>query len=108
MRVDDRQRAPADRAGGSENGDPLHSVLTAEQVAGRHSRRRDEQERVDPIEDAAVPGNEVRTVLQAGLPLQPRLEQITGDAEHDDRDPERASPPTPAPGNTHGPRGPRM
>ena len=52
----------------------------------RHRQR--EEQRVDPVEHAAVPGNEVRAVLHARLALEHRLHQVAdlaGDADDDAR-----------------------
>ena len=53
MRVDHRERALPDRAGRAEDGDALHSVSAA-YLQHDVIHRRGEQQRVDPIEDAAV------------------------------------------------------
>ena len=99
MRVDDRQRAPADRAGRAEDGDALHQVCRYRTNSVIH--RAGEQPAVDAIEDAAVPGNERRRILHAGAALEQRLEQIADDAQQDDDQPRHApaSPATTA-GNT--------
>ncbi len=66
--------------------------------------RRREQQRVDPIEDAAVAGNQRRAVFDAGAALQHRLEQIAGDAERDDaRGRGRRATRTGMPGTHHAP-----
>ena len=69
--------------------------------------RRGEQQRVDPIEHAAVPGNQRRAVLHARAPLQHRLEQVAGNARRPRRPapaaPESATGDRPAPA-TSGPR----
>ena len=79
MRVDDGERALADRAGRAEDGDAASSR------ANRRRRQvvdgRGEQPAVDAIEDAAVAGDQVRRVLHAGAALEQRLEQIADDAE---------------------------
>ena len=51
--------------------------------------RRREEQRVDPIQDAAVARNQRRAVLHAGAALQHRLEEIAGDAERDQRQAEQ-------------------
>ena len=51
MRVDDRQRALADRAGRAEDGDAFHRQIIIEHDV---VDRRRKQQRVDAIEDAAV------------------------------------------------------
>ena len=81
VRVDDRQRALADRAGRAEDGDRVFTRTLQQRMIVEH--RRGEQQRVDAIEHAAVAGNQRRAVLHAGAALQHRLEQIARDAERD-------------------------
>ena len=76
----DVDRLPADRATRSEQGDAQRlravaghrrNVRTNRVITGRR-----EQERVDPIEDAAVARNQVARALRAGGPLEHRLGQV--------------------------------
>ena len=53
-----------------------HAAGDQQRVTGEH--RGGEQERVDSVEDAAVPGHEEAGLLATGGPLQHRLGQVAG------------------------------
>ena len=48
--------------------------------------RRSKEQGIDPIQDAAVPGNDGRAVFDAGAALEHRLEQVSSDTRCDDSD----------------------
>ena len=106
MRVDHGQRALADRAGRSENGDAFHDQslqrtsdlqLTVDVASARRSRpaRQTAARRCDRARRRGR--NQRRAVLHAGAALQHRLEQIAGDA----RAPRRATPSSARSGDRH-------
>ena len=55
--------------------------------------RRREQEGVDPVEHAAVAGDQGRAVLHARAPLEQRLEQVAHDPEADQGEADQQQPP---------------
>ena len=102
VRVDHLDRLAPDRAGRAEQGDPRHPdsvptpvcpVRTQVPDGGHEVRRRrgGEEQRVDPVEHAAVAAEQRARVLHAHVALEHRLEEVAdrrGDREHhaeDDR-----------------------
>ena len=84
MRVDDRERALADRSGRAENGDAFHQPVHRRIAAsGRTRNRRGAANSQLSMRSSMPPwpGNQAPRVLHAGAPLQQRLEQIADDAE---------------------------
>ena len=84
------ERLRPDRAGRAEDGDAHRprgrraSAERGEDIQSQDGRR--EQERVDPVEDAAVAGDQRARVLRAGGPLEHRLGEVAGlGRERDER-----------------------
>ena len=87
----DVQRLAPDGAGRTgEQGDPRRPVASPRAAPRHHDEQvevddgRGEEDRVDPVEHAAVAGDERARVLGAGRPLEQRLGQVAGLAR--DRD----------------------
>ena len=102
MRVDHLDRLAPDRAGRAEQGDPLHPFSVPPSAARHRSdalseaerddaevrRRGGEEQRVEPVEHAAVAAEQGARVLHARVALEHRLEQVAERRRDRDHAPE--------------------
>ena len=78
MPRDHVQRVGAHRAGGAQDRDALFHH--GDQRGQHHGQRQGGQQRVDPIEHAAMARQQVAGILDAGAALDQRLDQVAQDA----------------------------